>query len=86
MKLSDKFITHITDTESLLVPTGEADFSGIIRGNETLGAVLESLKEDVTRDDIVRSLKAQFNAPTDMIERDVDRALANLRNVGALDE
>ena len=77
---------HTTDTETLLVPTGEAEFSGIIRGNETLGYICECLKEDTTREAIIERMKAEFDVLQDIIEGDVDRALKNLRETGALDE
>ena len=86
MKLKKEFITHIVGNESILVPTGEADFSGVVRGNKTLGAVLELLKEDTTEAELVAALKARFDAPEGAIERDAAKALAELRRIGALDE
>ena len=44
MKLRKEFITHDTGDESLLVPTGAAGFAGLVKGNKTLGAILELLK------------------------------------------
>ena len=86
MKLKKEFITHDTGKESLLVPTGSADFSGLVRGNKTLGAILALLKEDTTEEAIVAAMKERFGAPEDVIARDVKKALAELRKIGALDE
>lgn len=86
MKLKKEFITHDTGKESLLVPTGSADFSGLVRGNKTLGAILALLKEDTTEEAIVAAMKERFDAPEDVIARDVKKALAELRKIGALDE
>ena len=86
MKLKKEFITHDTGKESLLVPTGSADFSGLVRGNKTLGAILALLKEDTTEEAIVAAMKQRFDAPEDVIARDVKKALAELRKIGALDE
>ncbi len=86
MKLKKEFITHIVGNESILVPTGEADFSGVVRGNKTLGAVLELLKEETTEEAMIAALKKRFNAPEGAIERDMAKALAELRRIGALDE
>ena len=44
MKINKDFLLHNTGSESILVPTGNAGFSGVVRGNKTLGAVLELLK------------------------------------------
>lgn len=86
MKLKKEFIAHDTGTESLLVPTGGAGFSGLVRGNKTLGAILALLKEDTTEKAIVAAMKERFDAPEDVIARDVKKALSELRKIEALDE
>ena len=86
MKLNKEFLLHNTGSESILVPTGEADFSGVVRGNKTLGAVLELLKEETTGEAMIAALKKRFNAPEGAIERDVAKTLTELRRIGALDE
>ena len=86
MKLKKEFIVHDTGSESLLVPAGGAGFSGLVRGNKTLGAILGLLKEDTTEEGIVAAMRRRFDAPEGVIARDVQRALAELRNIGALDE
>ena len=47
MKLSKDFISHDTGCESLLVPIGAANFSGLVKGNATFGAIVELCKGDV---------------------------------------
>lgn len=86
MRLNREFLTHETGDETILVPTGKAEFSGVVRGNKTLGAVLQLLKEDRSRDEIVQAMKERFDAPDGAIERDVDRVLEELGKIGALDE
>lgn len=86
MKLNKSFIVHHTAGESLLVPVGGAGFSGIVRGNKTFGAVLELLKQETTEAEIVSALKARFDAPESVITADVDKALKELRQIGALHE
>ncbi len=86
MKLRKEFITHNTDSESLLVPTGAAGFSGLVKGNKTLGVILDLLKDDTTEADIVAAMKARFNSPEDIITRDVNKAISELRKIGAIDE
>ncbi|MBQ8137093.1 MAG: PqqD family protein [Clostridia bacterium] len=86
MKLNKEFITHDTGTESLLVPIGTAGFSGLVKGNKTLGAILELLKNETTEAEIVAAMKTRFDAPEELIARDVSKALAELRRIGALDE
>lgn len=86
MKLNKEFLLHNTGSESILVPTGAAGFSGVVRGNKTLGAVLELLKTDTTEAELVAAMKARFDAPEGVIETDVEKTLAELRKIGALDE
>ena len=85
MKLNKDFLLHNTGSESILVPTGNAGFSGVVRGNKTLGAVLELLKEEMTEAEIITALKSRVDAPEGAIEKDVAKALAELRKIGALD-
>ena len=86
MKLNKNFIVHNSGGESLLVPTGEADFSGLVRGNKTLGAVLELPQTEATESAIVAALSAKFDAPERVITADEETALDKLRSIGALDE
>ena len=86
MKLKKEFITHDTGTESLLVPTGSAGWSGLVKGNRTLGVILSLLKEDTTEDAVISAMKARYDAPEEIIARDVRKALDELRKIGALDE
>ena len=86
MKLKKEFITHNTDSESLLVPTGAAGFSGLVKGNKTLGVILDLLKDDTTEADIIAAMKSRFNAPEEIITRDVNKAISELQKIGAIDE
>ena len=86
MKLNKDFILHIADGETVLVPTGKAKFSGVVRGNKTLGAVLELLRDNTTEEKLVAAMKARFDAPEEIISRDVKKALEGLRKIGAIDE
>lgn len=86
MKLSSDFLLHNTDGETILVPTGNAEFSGIVRGNKTFGAVVELLKDGCSEEELVAALKARFEAPDGAIEKDVEKALFELRKIGAIDE
>ena len=86
MKIKKEFIIHNNGDESILVPTGNAGFSGVVRGNKTLGAVLELLKSETTEAELVAALKKRFDAPEGAVETDVRKALAELRKIGALDE
>lgn len=89
MKLNKNFLIHNTDGDAILVPTGKAEFSGIVRGNKSFGAVLELLnraESGISEEEIVASMKARFDAPAGAVERDVNAALTELRKIGAIDD
>ena len=86
MKLNKAFLIHDSGERIDLIPTGDAAFSGVMRGNKTFGLILELLKTQTTEEEIVSAIKAQFNDPAGTVERDVARALSELRKIGALDE
>ena len=85
VKLKSTFFVHREGEETILVPAG-GSFSGLVRGNKTFGAILELLEQDVTEEQIVASLRERFDAPADVIERDVRKTVDELRRIGALDE
>lgn len=86
MRLKKEFITHDTGSESLLVSTGQTDFSGLVKGNKTLGVMLDLLHDDTSEDKLISDMRERFQAPDGAIERDVQKLLKELRAIGALDE
>ena len=86
MKLRKEFITHSAGEESLLVPTGGAPFAGLVRGNRTLGVILELLGSEISEEQLIEAMCARFDAPRAVIAADVAAAIDKLRGIGALDE
>ena len=86
MKLKKKFVVYQSGGESMLIPAAGAGFSGLVKGNKTLGAVLNLLKQEITEEEIVAAMVARFDAPEDVIAADVKKVLSELRKIGALDE
>ena len=86
MKLKKDFITHDTGTESMLVPTGKAAFSGLVRGYRTFVAIVELLKQDTSEAEVIAAMKARYDAPEEIIARDVRKILTELREIGAIEE
>ena len=85
MKLSPNFLIHVQDDEHLLIPVSDAKFSGVVRGNKTFGAILSCLKEETIEEQIVASLKAQFEgADEEVIKADVAKALSELSKIEAI--
>ena len=85
MKLSDAFLSHDDGSEKLVVSTGAAKFSGMARGNETAGFIISCLEQETTEDEIVAKMLAKYDAPEDIIRRDVQKIVSQLREIGAID-
>lgn len=86
MKLNENFIVHCEGGETLLVPTAEVPFNGVVRGNKTFGAILEILSSEVTQDELIFAMKDRYDADDGVIENDVAATLGRLREIGAIDE
>ena len=86
MKLNKNFLVHKTGKDTVIVPTGNAGFSGVVKGNETLGIILDLLKKDTTEKDITDAMVKEYDAPRDVIENDVKETISRLRKIGAVDE
>ena len=86
MKLKDGFITHEMGGEQVMVATGSANFSGLVRSNATAAFIVDCLKEETTREAIIDTMLKRYDASEEIISRDVDMVLGKLRSIGALDE
>ena len=86
MKLRSEFLIHQNDKETLLVPAGSAEFSGIVKGNNTFGEILSLLKDDTSESQIIKSMCERYEAPEKVISQDVRKILDSLRSINALEE
>ena len=85
MKLKDTYITHDSDGEQILLDTSSS-FAGLIRNNKTAAYIVECLKEETTQEKIVEAMFEKYDAPKEMLAKDVSEVIGKLRKVGALDE
>lgn len=86
MRLKDSFITQDIDGTQFMVAVGETSFTGIVRSNKTAAFIVECLKTETTKEQIVDTMCAKYDAPKERIEADVEKILEKLRGIGALDE
>lgn len=86
MKLKNGFITHEMGEQQIMVASGDASFNGLVRSNKTAAFIVDCLKEETTKEEIISAMTAKFDAPKDVIEKDVETILDKLRSIGALDE
>ena len=85
MKLKYTYITHDSDGEQILLDTSSS-FAGLIRNNKTAAFIVECLKEETTQEKIVEAMFEKYDAPKEVLAKDVLDVIDKLRKVGALDE
>ena len=85
MKLNENFLVHEANGETILISVGSDGFSGMVRGNATLGRILTMLKQETTEEDMVKALTAEYPEAEEAIRRDVSHAVNELRKIGAID-
>ena len=86
MKLKDIFITQQMGDKQIMVSAENSVFAGLARSNRTAAFIVDCLKKETTRDGIVDAMFEKYDAPREVLARDVDAILAKLRSIGALDE
>ena len=87
MKLNSEFFTHETNGEHYMVSTGDTEFKGIVKNNETAAFIIECLKENTTINDIVDKILAEYDVDDKKtVEKDVEVIIDKLRNIGAIEE
>lgn len=86
MKLKNGFITYTTDQEQIMVSAGSNAFHGMVRSNKTAAFVIDCLKEPCEKAELIEKMAEKYDAPREVLERDVERVLEVLRKIGALDE
>ncbi len=86
MKLKSGFVTQQMGDEQIMVATGAASFSGLVRSNTTAAYIVDCLKEETSKEQIVAKLLEKYEVTADIAAADVEKILTKLRSIGALDE
>ena len=87
MKLNSNFITHTTKGEHYMVSTGDIEFKGILKNNNTAAFIIECLKSEVTENEIIeRLLKKYSNTNYEIVKKDVHDIIDKLNSIGAIEE
>lgn len=86
MKLKSGFVPHDMGNEQVIVPTGESSFAGMVRCNGTAAFIVNCLLEDTSRDAIVEAMLAKYDVSTETAGAAVDKILAQLRGIDAIEE
>ena len=86
MKLKPGFITHTVGNEQMMVAAGPAasSFHGLVRSNETAAFIVDCLKQETTEEAIVEAMLERYEAPREVIARDVHQVVEKLKGIGAV--
>lgn len=88
MKLKEGFILHDVGGEHIVVASGEAakHFNGMARNNGTADFIFRQLTKETSQEAIVDAVLSEYDAPRAVVESDVAKLIAKLREAGFLDE
>ena len=86
MKISENFILKKIMDDFIVVPVGSelVDFNALITLNETGAFLWESLKRDITEDELVDKLCAEYDVGNDVARADVNEFIKKLVASGVL--
>ena len=85
MKLKKEFVTYDTDGKQIMVSVDTKRFSGMVKSNETAVFIINCLKEETDADSIVEKMLQEYDAPREVIAKDVQKVIDTLKEIGALD-
>ena len=86
MKLKNGYVTHDMGSEQIMVATGDASFPGLVRSNPTAAFIVDCLKQETTKEQIVQAMLDKYEVTQAVAAADVDKILNTLRSINALDE
>ncbi len=86
MRLKEGFYTHKVGDKQVMVGVASTGFSGLVRSNQTAAFIVDQLRNETTEEEIVQAMRAEYDAPEELIRRDVHKVLETLRSISALQE
>lgn len=86
MKLKPDFQIVQMANDYMLVPTGDQidSFNGTVILNEVSAFILNQLKEDLEKEDLVERLVMEFDVESAIAREDVDAAVEKMKQIGIL--
>ena len=86
MKLKPDFQIVQMANDYMLVPTGDQidSFNGTVILNEVSAFMLNQLKEDLEKEDLVERLVREFDVESATAREDVDAAVEKMKQIGIL--
>ena len=88
MKIKQGFVLEKVGSSYLAVAVGDMakSFQGLVRMNETGAFMWNIIKErDASSEELVEALSAEYDAPRELLVRDVSSFEEKLRNAGIIE-
>ena len=88
MKLKYQFIVREVKDRFVAVAVGDNadDFHAIIKVNKTGKVMLELLKDDITKEEMLAKLAERYDAPEELLSSEMEKFLGVLRENSVLVE
>ena len=88
MKIKEELTAYAVEDEYLMMlfsdePEG---FNGILRSNEEAQFIVDCLREETTKEEILAKMQETYDGDPSKMEEDIDVVISNLKTVGALEE
>lgn len=85
MKINKDFIITKIDGANVVVPNNsDISFDAIMTLNDTGVFLFEMLKNDCTREELVKAMLQEYDISEDIAAKDIDEFLAKLEKLGIL--
>ena len=87
MKLKASFITHDVGNSQMMVDTSAAKshFNGIVRSNSTAAFIINALKTETTREELIAKMLAEYDVDEERAGAAVDKVIETLKSIDALE-
>ena len=88
MKIAPGFEVVNIANDYLLVPLGEQmdKFNGTVILNEVSAFILNQLKAELTKEELVRLLMNEYDVSLETAQADVDKAVEQMKEIGIIHE
>ncbi|MGN0647088.1 MAG: PqqD family protein [Oscillospiraceae bacterium] len=84
MKLKESFVTHKNKDDYMMIDAS-GKFAGLIHSNATTAFIVECLRTETTREEIIQKMLEKYDADETAVARDVDRIIDAFKRIGAVD-
>lgn len=88
MKLKDEFITHSGVDGTILLATGDEakSFHGIVKLNDTAAKIVEALKKETSKEEIIESFAKEYpDVSKEILTKDIENVLSQLESIHAIE-